>query len=83
MVIEIVSPDCSDVQNTSRLKIFKELYDWFSYNIGIPHPSFTFLKKHPLVTITGIGFWDNLHGQKGMANNGREIHPVLSMKFKQ
>lgn len=83
MVIEIVSPECSDVQNTSRYKTFKELYEWFNKNIGIPHHSFTFLKEHKLVTVTGVGFWDSLHGQKGMANNGREIHPVLSIKFKQ
>ena len=83
MVIEIVSHECSDIQNTSRYKTIKDLNEWFNNNIGISHHSFTFLKKHKLVTITGVGFWDFMHGQKGMATNGREIHPVLSMKFKQ
>lgn len=31
------------------------------------------------VTITGVGFWDELHGQGG-DGNGFELHPVLSME---
>jgi hypothetical protein len=33
------------------------------------------------VTITGVGFWDFLHGQTGVAPNGIEIHPVLNITF--
>ncbi len=33
------------------------------------------------VTITGIGFFDFLHGQTGVAPNGIEIHPVLNITF--
>lgn len=33
------------------------------------------------VTITGIGFFDRLHGQTGAAANGIELHPVLSVDF--
>nr|MBK9653065.1 hypothetical protein [Bacteroidota bacterium] len=83
MVIEIKSPECSAIQKTSRYSDMFELYNWFLKNIGVPLHSFTSLPQHKLVTITGVGFWDFLHGQKGMANNGREIHPVLSIKFKQ
>lgn len=81
MVIELMSSDCPEVRNTSRYKMAAELYQWFVENIGVPHTSFTFLTNHKKVNITGVGFWDYLHGQKGMANNGREIHPVLSMKI--
>ena len=28
------------------------------------------------VTIRGVGFWDFLHGQTGVAPNGIEVHPV-------
>jgi hypothetical protein len=81
MVIEITSPVCPAVQATSRYKQFKEVYAWFESNIGEPHGSFTYLPQPKLVCITGIGFWDHVHGQKGMAANGREIHPVLSVRF--
>ena len=33
------------------------------------------------VTIKGIGFWDYLHGQTGVAPNGIEVHPVLDITF--
>jgi hypothetical protein len=37
--------------------------------------SFTKLKGN--VTIKGVGFWDEIHGQTGVAPNGIELHPVL------
>ena len=33
------------------------------------------------VTVTGVGFWDFLHGQTGVAPNGIEVHPVLNITF--
>lgn len=33
------------------------------------------------VRITGVGFFDFLHGQTGVAPNGIEIHPVLNIVF--
>jgi hypothetical protein len=37
-----------------------------------------FTTLHGNVLITGVGFWDILHGQTGVAPNGIELHPVLS-----
>jgi len=31
--------------------------------------------------ITGVGFFDRLHGQTGVAPNGIELHPVLNIEF--
>ena len=33
------------------------------------------------VQIRGLGFFDFLHGQRGVAPNGIELHPVLSVSF--
>jgi len=33
------------------------------------------------VTIRGVGFWDYIHGQTGVAPNGIEVHPVLNITF--
>jgi uncharacterized membrane protein len=41
----------------------------------------TFTQVNEPVTITGIGFFDFLHGQTGVAPNGIEIHPVLNITF--
>jgi hypothetical protein len=32
------------------------------------------------VTVTGVGFFDHLHGQRGVAPNGIELHPLLSLQ---
>jgi hypothetical protein len=33
------------------------------------------------VTVTGVAFFDRLHGQDGVAPNGIELHPILSFVF--
>jgi len=33
------------------------------------------------VRITGVGFFDRLHGQMGVAPNGIELHPVLDLEL--
>jgi hypothetical protein len=33
------------------------------------------------VQLTGIGFFDRVHRQKGVAGNGIELHPVLDVSF--
>ncbi len=81
MVAEVISWECMSVQKTSRVKQFKELDEWFAENIGTPKTKFTYLTNPKLVRLTGVGFFDFFHGQKGMSPNGREIHPVLSMEL--
>ena len=39
------------------------------------------LKNGVKATIRGIGFFDKIHGQTGVAPNGIEIHPVLKICF--
>jgi hypothetical protein len=36
-----------------------------------------FVELSGLATITGVAFFDSLHGQRGVAPNGIELHPVL------
>jgi len=33
------------------------------------------------VTVVGVGFFDILHGQTGVAPNAIELHPVLQICF--
>ena len=79
LVAELPSSRCSAINLTSRSKLFFELEKWFVTNIGYPTSNFVYLKKHIHVIITGIGYFDYVHGQIGMAPNGREIHPVLGI----
>jgi hypothetical protein len=32
-------------------------------------------------SIVGVGFFDVIHGQRGVAPNGIELHPVLGICF--
>ena len=36
--------------------------------------------RDAIIEIVGLGFFDTLHGQRGMASNGIEIHPVLRLR---
>ncbi len=78
MVAEIVNPECPSIIGTSRYASLKALRDWFvaKYN---PTTSFTTVSDD--ITLTGVGFFDFLHGQTGIPPNGREIHPILSVQL--
>ncbi|QKV80678.1 putative Ig domain-containing protein [Amycolatopsis sp. Hca4] len=44
-------------------------------------PTTSFKTANVPVTVTGIGFFDFLHGQTGVAPNGIELHAVLDIQF--
>jgi putative Ig domain-containing protein len=44
-------------------------------------PTSSFKTANLPVTITGVGFFDFLHGQTGVAPNGIELHAVLDVQF--
>jgi hypothetical protein len=77
MIIESASPLCA---NGSRFEgdirnVRSAINDHFRGHIK--------KKKKPniSVTVTGIGFFDKIHGQTGVAPNGIELHPLLSITF--
>ena len=43
----------------------------------------TFQSAGETVTVTGVGFFDLIHGQLGVAPNGIELHAVLEISFKE
>jgi hypothetical protein len=44
-------------------------------------PTSSFRSANLPVTVTGVGFFDFLHGQTGVAPNGIELHPLLDVHF--
>lgn len=44
-------------------------------------PTGTFASANVPVVLTGVGFFDFLHGQTGVAPNGIELHTVLDVNF--
>jgi hypothetical protein len=47
----------------------------------VPDSTLAFREVGIPVTLTGLGFFDFLHGQRGVAPNGIELHPVISITF--
>ena len=46
------------------------------HSCGFP-PNGSYQPIHGTATIDGVGFFDRIHGQAGVARNGIELHPVL------
>jgi hypothetical protein len=46
-----------------------------------PAPTREYQKTRRRVQITGVGFFDRVHGQLGHAPSGVELHPILHIKF--
>jgi hypothetical protein len=77
MIVEIPSPSCVGagspfVSGIQRAR--SEFNAKFS-------PTTSFKTTNTPVQVTGIGLFDFLHGQTGVAPNGIELHPVLSIVF--
>ena len=85
MVTEIPSPACLITTNPPRVPA----YSPFSANIANARAKFdakftatpVFQPVSVPVRIKGVGFFDFIHGQTGVAPNGIELHPILDIDF--
>jgi len=73
MIAEIPSGSCVPIEYASE---FTALQKQFASDFGKPIARFKQVTPEK-VKITGIVFFDFLHGQTGVAPNGVELHPVL------
>ena len=78
MLAEIPSPSCATASTwlcfISRAR--SEIDAKYNVSTSPQYPGVT-------VTVRGIGFFDFLHGQTGVAPNGIELHPTLQICFGQ
>lgn len=79
MIVEIPSKDCASACASPRLPDFEAARAIFDGRFGEPHEQFR--RMSASVDVTGVGFFDYLHRQTGVAVNGIELHPVLSIQF--
>lgn len=66
IVTEIPHPGCTANERLARL--YEEA-----------RKALRTVPRDGIVEVVGIGFFDTLHGQRGMQPNGLEIHPVLRL----
>ena len=78
MIVELVDVGCTKAGQSSQREAMLSARQSFVAVCGQPSSRFrTCLAR---VEITGVGFFDFLHGQTGVAPNGIELHPVLAIK---
>jgi hypothetical protein len=77
MIVEIPNPGCVGSGSPFRPSISLARANFDSHYVV----SSSFQSVNVRVIVTGIGFFDRLHGQTGVAPNGVELHPVLSIDF--
>jgi hypothetical protein len=77
MIAEIPSPGCVGASSplaagiTNARSQFQAVYT----------PTTSFQTVNVPVRVTGVGMFDFLHGQTGVAPNGIELHPVIDIQF--
>jgi hypothetical protein len=77
MIAEIADPACVGSGSPLTSSIQKARGEFNAkYN-----PTTSFQNANVPVTVTGVGFFDFLHGQTGVAPNGVELHSVLDVTF--
>jgi len=81
MIVEIPSPACARVCSSRLVAQMGTARQMIEQELGRPSNRFRRLAPPRMVTITGILFFDFLHGQTGVAPNGVELHPVIGLDF--
>lgn len=81
MIMEIADPDCPGARESARVGALRAVRREYDDLIGQPpRGRFEKFDSPPLLYITGVGFFDAIHGQRGVAPNGIELHPVLDIE---
>jgi hypothetical protein len=82
MIVEPPSSACSSACSSGYAALFQSARDAFVHCMGTPSTQFTYINtKTVIADITGVPYFDPIHGQTGVAPNGIEIHPVVSVTF--
>jgi hypothetical protein len=80
MIAELPAFGCTRGATAAARKLMEQARAGFLKACGDPG-SDTFTTYQPAsATITGVGFFDFKHGQRGVAKNAIELHPVTAIK---
>jgi hypothetical protein len=75
MIVEFPDPDCSGAALSKKRAVMKRAKAALLAACGYIPTKFVDLQGR--ATIEGVGFFDEVHQQIGVAPNGVELHPVL------
>ena len=77
LIAEIPAPNCVDAPSPFAPGIRQARA---SFDARLTATDF-FQTAHTTVSLAGVGFFDFIHGQSGVAPNGFELHPVTAICF--
>jgi hypothetical protein len=77
MIVELPDPACA--AGSAFLPQIRHARHQFDDHFGAATTRWRL--THTAVSVRGVGFFDEKHGQRGVARNGIELHPVLSITF--
>lgn len=80
MIAEIPSPDCYKGGDPGVAEKFRDARSKLDKLMGVSSRGVGREQSFD-VSIIGVGFFDIMHGQHGMAPNGLELHPVLALEI--
>src|SRR4051812_15503608 len=78
MIVEMPAADCIARASPTARRKMRAARRSFERACGSTAGSFRSL--HGTATIDGVGFFDAMHGQRGVAPNGIELHPVTRFR---
>jgi hypothetical protein len=77
MIAEVPDPRCAGACASGHAEAYARVRQKLMDRLNSPQS-----EVRPLIQVTGVGFFDFLHGQRGVAPNGIELHPVLDVEFR-
>jgi len=77
MIAEVPDPRCAGACASGHAETYARVRQKLMDRLNSPQS-----EVRPLIQVTGVGFFDFLHGQRGVAPNGIELHPVLDVEFR-
>ena len=78
MIVEFPDTTCPGARRSPKKAQMAQARSTLIAACGQPSSS-SFHQLQGTATVTGVGFFDILHGQTGVAPNGIELHPVLRL----
>lgn len=80
MIAEIPNPDCPNVSGSPSAAKFRQARAQIaSYTVDRKKGEEIRKVTRGLYKLVGVGFMDEIHGQLGVAPNGIELHPLMSV----
>jgi hypothetical protein len=79
MIVEFPRTECGGAVRSAKRQGMSVAREAFTAGCGAPQGG-RFTRLQGAATITGVGFFDEVHGQAGVAPNGIELHPVLRVE---